>query len=216
MSRSFGSLRLLAVGVTVVALAACGGSVSPTSPPPGATPSSSVSLSPSSSARAGAESLVSPSDAAPTPADPSPPPLIAGPAAAVTGTEDCSFTSGAPIVTGGTERLRGATGTCTDKANDPRVTGTTELTWSYDAWSPGRDDGTIGVQWGEAKLTGPAGAWTGRWAGVILPGLRDEITVWYRGTRAYKGLTYMLHVTGSLGAYSTEGVIYPGGPPAWP
>jgi hypothetical protein len=97
--------------------------------------------------------------------------------------------------------------------NDPRVSGTDALTFNYDGWTPSDSAMSIAVQWGSARLVAAGGAWEGHWAGVIYPDLRDDITAWYRGTGAYTGLTYTAHITGSLGSYTIEGLIYPGVPP---
>ena len=114
-------------------------------------------------------------------------PFVAGPAAIVSGTAECDLHGGTTTIVEGTE-----------------------------GWTPSGSSTTIAVQWGAARLTTAGGAWAGRWAGVIYPGLRDEITGWYRGTGAYTGLTYTVHITGSLGRYTLEGLIYPGEPPTWP
>ena len=65
------------------------------------------------------------------------------------------------------------------------------------------------MQWGEGRLETGGGTWEGTWSGVVLPGLRDEITLWYRGSGGYDGLTLYLRVTGSAGDYDVEGLIFP-------
>ncbi len=144
-------------------------------------------------------------------------PVVAGPAAVISGTEVCgSFDGGTTTTAGGTEQLRGAVATCTATMNDPRVSGTDVVTFNYDGWTAPGGAQSIAMQWGAGRLTTPGGTWEGDWAGVIYPGLRDDITLWYRGTGAYAGLTYTAHLTGSMGRYVYEGLIYPGTPPTWP
>jgi hypothetical protein len=157
-----------------------------------------------------------PSGAASGGATASPSPVVAGPAAIVAGTEVCAFEGGTTTTVEGTERLRDARATCTDTMNDPRVSGSAVLTFNYDGWTPPGSSQSIAVQWGTGRLSTTGGMWDGRWAGVIYPELRDDITIWYRGTGAYAGLVYTAHVVGSTGRYTFEGLIYPGAPPAWP
>lgn len=106
---------------------------------------------------------------------------------------------------------RGYVMRCAYTVNDPRLDGHERLTFSYDAWGDG--GGALAVQWGEGRIETAGGTWEGRWSGVVFPGLRDEITLWYRGGGGYVGLTLYLRITGSTGHYDVEGLIFPVEPP---
>jgi len=142
-----------------------------------------------------------------------PTPFVVGSATMVTGTFRCAQTG-----TGtswdderGVGHGRDIPMACDETANDPRVSGREELTFNYDAFGDGGR--ILAVQWGTGRLENDGGAWQGRWTGVIFPGLRDDITLWYAGSGTYQGLIYYAHVTGSVGSYTVEGLIFEGSLP---
>ena len=115
---------------------------------------------------------------------------------------------------GGTWQVRDLTVECTDKTDDPRVSGTHTATWGMDVWGALDQGIGAGVQWGTVRLENAGGAWEGRLAGVAsLPGRGDIITIWYRGTGGYAGLAYFELVTGSPPTWKIQGQVFPGDPP---
>jgi hypothetical protein len=151
----------------------------------------------------------------PPPPTPLPSPRIYGPVTVVTGTETCTF----DFVNGTTttkansaEHMRNGTATCTDRANDPRVSGTYVATWNIDYWGTADHSNGALVQWGTATLTTPGGTWVGRATGVYSSDRGDTIVAWWTGTGAYKGLTYFSVATGG-GPWEIQGQIFPGSPP---
>jgi hypothetical protein len=151
---------------------------------------------------------------APTPS-PTPAARAFGPATVVSGIESCSLQYGTTTIVGETEQMRGATLTCTETANDPRVSGTTLYTWNYDLWYDGRD--FAHVQWGTGRIENAGGAWEGTLSGVYSSETHeDALTFWFTGTGGYEGLSYFMRF--ACGAtpgltVPTEGMIFPGEPP---
>ena len=162
------------------------------------------------------------------PGDPPPPyaeeamgterPVDGGPVAdeavaKVTGTQACPDVN--PNWTtdpDGTMHLRDYALECTDRTDDPRVSGTHTASGSMDIW--GTLDSGAGVQWASVRLENGGGAWEGRAMGVAsLPGRGDTIVVWYRGSGDYAGLAYFELITGSFPTYKIQGQIFPGDPP---
>ncbi len=172
------------------------------------------------------------SPSASSPPDPSPSvtaapastPLLAGTMTIVSGREFYAVAnSGTETTDNDIRKGRGLTLSCTDEANDPRVSGTTTDTWNYDFYfSTGAMVPTVGVDWGTRRLVNEGGAWEGSIIGVVFPGPRDEMTFWLKGSGGYAGLTYYMHV-GAVAtidangmSYSFEGIIFEGSPAdAW-
>lgn len=203
----------------------CGASAGPASsssaePSVVQTPSATLTADPTSTTTQTPTMVPAVSQTTPTPSaspgstptpQPQPTSVAAGPATVVFGTESCRGITPATEAQG-VETLHGrdATMECVDNVSDPRVSGTVSLTFNYEAWTTDLTGGWVGVQWGDVKLEQADGAWTGFWSGVIYPGLRDDVAIWYRGSGAYDGLVYTAHASGSLGDYQLEGLIYPG------
>ena len=143
---------------------------------------------------------------------PTPSPVTFGPVTLVTGTESCPGVN--PDWTtdpNGPWHVRDQPIECTDKTDDPRVSGTHTATWNMDVW--GALDNGAGVQWGTVRLENAGGAWEGRLSGVAsLPGRGDTIVIWYKGTGGYAGLSYFELITGSE-PWKIQGQIFPGDPP---
>jgi hypothetical protein len=190
-----------------------------------ATPTPVVAPAPAS-VPATTAALPGPTAAAAAPAPPSPEPTIHlvtiapsptaiayGPFSVVTGTEVCSVTSGASRTDpDGTEHMRGGRVECTDYTNDPRVSGTYTGPYNLDWWGlPDHATGAL-VQWGTMRLVNAGGAWEGRLAGVFSMEQRDIITVWWKGTGGYAGLSYFDVTTGNA-PWALRGQISPGEPP---
>jgi hypothetical protein len=112
----------------------------------------------------------------------------------------------------GTLHLRDLSIECTDKTDDPRVSGSHKASANMDVW--GTLANGAGVQWASVRLENAGGAWEGRQLGVAsLPGRGDIMEFWYRGTGGYEGLSYFALVTGSE-PWKIQGQIFPGDPPA--
>jgi hypothetical protein len=115
----------------------------------------------------------------------------------------------------GTHHVRNGTVACTDKTDDPRVSGahTAAATVGFDLWGD-PDAGRFSlVQWGTVRLENAGGAWEGQLSGVAsLPGRGDTIVIRYRGTGGYAGLSYFELLTGS-DPYRIEGQVFAGDPP---
>lgn len=138
-----------------------------------------------------------------------------GPAAVVTGTEDCGDLD--PVWTtdpAGSMHARNQTIHCTDTTDDLRVTGSHVASWSMDAWGDLNVPAAAGFQWGTVRLENTGGAWEGRFTGVAsLPEPGDTIAIWYEGTGGYAGLSYFELITGPCCVYQIQGQIFPGDPP---
>jgi hypothetical protein len=151
----------------------------------------------------------------PPPPTPSPAPKVYGDSVFVEGWEVCmppGFTVSSPDTTG-TVKSRDGGITCTDEMNDPRVSGTASGPWQFNGWG----DGLRGalVQWSpRMELKNEGGSWIGTYAGFYTPETGDDIVIWYTGTGAYEGLSYVQwieappgHVTGGT---TVIGLIFPG------
>lgn len=199
-----GTAGRLLVGVAVVALVgACAAGASPTPAPsvrpasPSATPAVTSSPSPSPSPAASG-------------------PLTYGLVSVVTGISTCP-TMDWTVTTDadGTHHVRDGNVACTNTADDPRVSGrhTAPATLGFDLWGD-PDAGRFSlVQWATVRLENDGGAWEGQLAGVAsLPGRGDIITIWYKGTGAYAGLSYFELDTGQA-PWAIQGQVFPGDPP---
>jgi len=136
-----------------------------------------------------------------------------GPVAVVTGANTCpglnpDFTQASD----GTWHVRDLTVECTDKTDDPRVSGTHTASWNMDFWGTPAQGVGAGVQWGTVRLENAGGVWEGRLSGVYSSGRGDSIVIWYTGTGGYAGLTYFALLTGG-GPWKIQGQIFPGDPP---
>ena len=132
-------------------------------------------------------------------------------AAHVTGTETFvhATTAGTTTSVGGVSQMRGLVGEVTDAMSDPRASGTGTLTGNYDLHDGG------GVQWGTYQLANAGGSWEGTWSGILYgSGPVEDCSVWLVGKGGYAGLSYYFHFHGSGGTYETDGLIFPGSPPA--
>ena len=114
-----------------------------------------------------------------------------GPVTLVTGTHQCpGVSSDWTTDPDGTLHLRDLPIKCTDKTDDPRVSGSHIATANMDVWGT-LDANGAGVQWGSVRLENAGGAWEGRAAGVASYPQRGDIFVnWYKGTGGYEGLGY--------------------------
>jgi hypothetical protein len=199
--------RRLLVGLASLALlAGCAAGASPTPTPPTPTPTSVPSVAVATAAPTPAATTAP----APTPT-PTPAALVYGPVSVVTGIEECNPPD-ATVTTGpgDTQHSRGGSVACTDRANDPRVSGTFTATWNADRW--GSPIPSALVQWGTARMVNAGGAWEGRYTGVYSGNRGDLITYWWTGTGGYAGLTYFAQTTG-FSPWPIQGMIFPGTPP---
>lgn len=201
-----GKAGRLLVGVVITFLV--GGCSAGVSPSPSASPSVSPSPAPPSPTPSGATSL------SPSPATSGP--LTFGPVSVVTGTNTCS-TMDWTVTTDpdGTHHVRNGTVDCITKTDDPRVSGRhlDPGTVGFDLWGD-PDAGRFSlVQWATVRLENDGGAWEGQLSGIAsLPGWGDIITIWYRGTGEYAGLSYFeLHM--GQGLWKVQGQVFPGDPP---
>jgi hypothetical protein len=117
--------------------------------------------------------------------------------------------SGTSAQVGDVTQLRGFVATSTDTMNDPRVTGTGTLRLSIDTYSP------VGREWGSYRLENAGGAWEGTVTGAAWNrGNASDVSGWLVGSGAYEGYTYFVHTRSSDTSTETEGIIFPGSPPA--
>ena len=199
--------RVLVDLTSLVVLAACASTASPTSVPASPIPTSMPSV-------AVASPTPAPTPSPTTVAAPGPPTY--GPVSVVTGTNTCS-TMDWTVTTDpdGTHHVRHGTVDCTTKADDPRVSGrhTDPGTVGFDLWG-NPDAGRFSlVQWATVRLENDGGTWEGQLSGIAsLPGWGDIITIWYRGTGGYAGLSYFELHTGQ-GLWKIQGQVFPGDPP---
>lgn len=197
--------RSLAALVAASLLAGCGSSA--------ATPVATATATPTSTRATSAIPAVSPSTA-PT-ATVLPTAITYGPVTVVSGVETCDMSGIFGEVSGmGTsvQHSRNGTAKCTDKTDDPRVSGAYTATWNMDYWgTPDHLNGAV-VQWGTARLTATGGTWEGRATGVYSSDHGDTIVTWWTGTGAYAGLAYFELVTGGA-PWKIQGQIFPGSPP---
>jgi len=201
--------RLL-VGLTAtILLAGCAAATTPT-PAPTASPAPTATPTPAAT----------PTPPPPAPsASPTPTPMSWGPAVLVTGWHRCMGVPGTITMDpdGISSHARGGQLSCTDEANDPRVSGHTTNAFDSDGWGAGTPPGAL-VEWGTGRLESAGGIWEGTYAGVYTSETGDRIVVWYRGTGDYAGLSYFQLLTpGSAGDVLTGteymGLIFPGEPP---
>lgn len=118
----------------------------------------------------------------------------------------------------GAETLRGCVSACRMEMSDPRVTGNVRMHLDLDCYG-GRafpildhpaDPGVALVASGALELTGPDGAWTGRFSGA---GDADGLVAVYfvgAGTFAYRDWTFVA----VIGPGAVDGIIYRGPAPA--
>lgn len=153
---------------------------------------------------------------------PSSEPARFGPATLVNGEVSCFISFGGTTTDAdGTMHARHGAAQCTFTMNDPRVTGESSDTWLSDRWV-GEQDRRVLIQWGSTVLKTPGGSWTGTYSGS-WDGSDDYISYWYRGSGAYKGLTFHAWLmTGPTTPQEeapwnrlVEGIIYPGEPPTF-
>jgi hypothetical protein len=130
-------------------------------------------------------------------------PTIWGPAVLVTGRETCLGGPGTILFDpdGITSHERGGSISCTDDANDPRVSGRLTGTWDADGWDPEPAPAPAApgsfVEWGTMHLENEGGAWEGSFSGVYTSETGDMLTVWFTGTGGYGGLSYFQHRGGA-------------------
>ena len=144
----------------------------------------------------------------------SPTPATFGPVTKVTGTETCpDIIPDWTTDPDGHKHVRGQPADCTDKTDDPRVSGTYTTTWNSDLWG-NADQGPFSlVQWVTARLENTEGAWEGTGSGVASSDRGDIMVFWYKGTGAYEGLSYFELRTGRNEPWKIRGQIFPGDPP---
>ena len=143
----------------------------------------------------------------------SPTPTTFGPVTMVTGTETCpDIIPDWTTDPDGHKHVRGQPANCTDKTDDPRVSGTYTTTWNSDLWGDA-DQGPFSlVQWVTARLENTEGAWEGTGSGVASSDRGDIMVFWYKGTGGYEGLSYFELITGSE-PWKIQGQVFPGNPP---
>lgn len=145
----------------------------------------------------------------PSPAPTATPTALPPGAVATKGTQAaCSSTVEGPEATvDGMSQKRDAVRVCTDTQSDPRVSGTSTLTFNYDE----HPDGTW-TYWGTSRLTNGGGSWTGVYDGFGPNDYTATMNVYLKGEGGYAGLQY--RGTAVLGGAVTplEGIIEPLGP----
>jgi hypothetical protein len=119
----------------------------------------------------------------------------------VTGTETCDFTD-YPVIR------------CTERASDPRVSGSATRAITLEPPSP--DQGAL--MWNDVIITGPEGTWTGTGYGVMGKDSVIHNLEIMSGSGAYQGLVYSTWGTVSADGNATyagliqEGTLPPGFP----
>lgn len=152
---------------------------------------------------------------------PTPPAETYGSFTIVRGTETFKIGDGGTLsTTNGMMNGRDLPVVSVDTTNDPRVNGTATGPWNVDFSVMASGLPQAGIDWGTRRLENEDGAWEGPFLGAVFPGPRDEITFWLKGSGAYEGLTYYMHI-GAIAApgadaavYPIEGIIFKGSPPA--
>jgi hypothetical protein len=116
--------------------------------------------------------------------------------------------SGTETVVGEVTELRGQEMTSLETLNDPRVTGTSQITLNGDL------HGTVMAEWGTTRLENADGAWVGTWTGASWnDGSATSVSGWLAGSGAYAGYTYYFHVYGPSTPFQVEGIIFEGTAP---
>jgi hypothetical protein len=151
-------------------------------------------------------------------ATPLPSPIAWGKAVLVRGLENCGAAAGtfSTDVSGSTHASGGILH-CTERANDPRVSGDVTGTFDFDGWGGSVSSGAE-VFTGTVVLKNDEGTWKGRYTGIYTSETGDLWSIWYTGTGAYAGLSYYEWIEEPLGSlvtfYPVTGLIFPGPPPA--
>jgi len=180
----------------------------------------STSASPSSSPTTAPSASVSPVSLPTTPGPPSGSPAVATMTQVVGTSSRVSLDRGTVTTDAkGVQHARGGTVVVQDAVDDPRVGGTTTMTWNMDYWgTPDWSQGAL-VQWGTARIVNSGGAWEGNATGVSSTDRGDIDATWYTGTGGYAGLGYFrLSTSADLSAgvtrrWNIRGLIFPGDPP---
>lgn len=134
----------------------------------------------------------------------------------ISGTASCTeAVGGTTTVSGGISMTRGATFECTADVNDPRVDGTSTVTWNT-------SQPTVGASptlwWGTSEREDADGAWACSWILTDNP-RSDSLPVLNvcRGRGGYEGLTYIFEDIMGGGPEGSDdlvfGYIYEGPPP---
>lgn len=127
----------------------------------------------------------------------------------LTGTSDCALrkspTDG-PSVEGFVETYRDGAFACTERASDPRVSGTGENRFNVNI----RADRSADI-WGTWVITNDLGTWEGSWAGTVDNGYTTHRAAGVLlGSGAYEGFRYRPSVVSSEGVdYAVTGTIEP-------
>jgi len=144
----------------------------------------------------------------------------------VTGDSSCTViergTSATPyvLIPGSDSRIRDQQLECVATMSDPRVSGTSTVTFNDDCFDS--DSGSSCVFWGGGEIVGPDGRWQCTFTGTGDPYGRNDglLSQVCRGTGGYEGLTYMgqgavsFYETGDFGnGTNAYGLIYEGDPP---
>jgi hypothetical protein len=202
--------------------AACSGSAVTPTPAPPATPS--PASCPTAPPTCPPEKACAPCPPAPTPTPvatpaetPAPTPEAWGQAVLVKGNQSCSAVPGKFTTdASGTTHASGGTLACTERANDPRVSGDVTGTFDFDGWGGSVSDGAE-VFSGTVRLVNDGGAWEGRYTGIYTSETGDLWSIWYTGTGAYAGLSYYEWIEEPAESwfhfYPVKGLIFPGTPP---
>jgi hypothetical protein len=135
---------------------------------------------------------------------------VPGPASAgwVTGTQTCWFdsdtgTTASTTYLDGVWQIRGLTLQCSDKTDDPRVSGLATYVWNCDC-----QFGIGSPVFGLYELTGPDGSWVGEFRGTRSVDGAGHTFLDLEGTDAYEGLTYRVDQAYDATSTSIEGVIF--------
>ena len=111
--------------------------------------------------------------------------------------------------------LRGMVASGTMEMDDPRITGSYELTVSVDEFPQPDTDARVEVHWGELTITNDAGGWNGTWSSTYDSAQAAETDLGLyelTGTGAYEGLSALLSETGSQLTWPSSplaGAIFP-------
>jgi hypothetical protein len=146
---------------------------------------------------------------------------VAGESTAVKGTSTCIAQGEPDFKDTPPYRVTDLVMSCTETANDSRVTGTSTVRLNIEGWDERlkAQDPANSITWWDYTLVAGDGTWSGYGYGIYdADGNAHSLTI-ATGSGAYEGLTYTQSFTVPVGSASSEtiGVIHAGPlPPGFP
>jgi hypothetical protein len=103
--------------------------------------------------------------------------------------------------------MRGMVSSGTMEMDDPRISGSWEMTWNVDEFPQPDTDERVEVLWGEMTISNEEGGWSGTWSSTYDSAQPEETNLMLyelTGTGAYEGLSALLSPTGPVDSGATE------------